>query len=124
MKKPSLLERAAEIYDFNAHARARGAVPAEALAAEIASVDPWIDAQPLPDTIPAEFLAQPDDAQSAAIGAPFLPPVGAPAAIDRMMLAERGMIVPGAPVGPLAEEFRLVKRQLLITRERIAESDS
>ena len=35
--------------------------------------------------------------------------------IDRGMLAERGMIVPGAPVGALAEEFRLVKRQLLLT---------
>lgn len=43
------------------------------------------------------------------------------ATIDRGMLAENGMIVPGAPVGPLAEEFRLLKRQLLITRERIAE---
>jgi exopolysaccharide/PEP-CTERM locus tyrosine autokinase len=42
------------------------------------------------------------------------------AGIDRGMLAEAGMIVPGAPVGPLAEEFRLIKRQLLITRERVA----
>ena len=29
------------------------------------------------------------------------------------------MIVPGAPVGPLAEEFRLVKRQLFVTRQRL-----
>ncbi len=55
---------------------------------------------------------------------PFLPPVDGPVAIDRGMLAEKGMIVPGAPVGPLAEEFRLIKRQLLITRERIAGSDA
>ena len=46
------------------------------------------------------------------------------AAIDRGMLAANGMIVPGAPVGPLAEEFRLIKRQLLITQGRIAESDA
>lgn len=53
---------------------------------------------------------------------PLFAPAGI-APIDRLMLAEAGMIVPGAPVGPLAEEFRLVKRQLLITRDRIAEPD-
>ena len=34
--------------------------------------------------------------------------------IDRERLAERGMLVPGGAVSTLAEEFRLVKRQLLI----------
>ena len=68
--------------------------------------------------IPPEFLAD------AADGEPQLPPLGGPVVIDRGMLAERGMIVPGAPVGPLAEEFRLIKRQLLITRERILGSDT
>ena len=68
--------------------------------------------------IPPEFLAGASDDE------PHLPPIDGPAAIDRGMLAERGMIVPGAPVGPLAEEFRLVKRQLLITRERILTTDT
>ncbi|MBW4329528.1 AAA family ATPase [Stakelama sp. CBK3Z-3] len=36
-------------------------------------------------------------------------------AIDRDRLVEKGMLVPGAPVTALAEEMRLVKRQLLIT---------
>ena len=35
--------------------------------------------------------------------------------IDRERLAEEGMLVPGATVTALAEEFRLVKRQLLNT---------
>ena len=42
------------------------------------------------------------------------------ARIDRGMLAEKGMLVPGAPIGALAEEFRLVKRQLLLNARAIA----
>jgi Mrp family chromosome partitioning ATPase len=63
--------------------------------------------------IPPEFLAGATDDE------PHLPPIDGPVAIDRGILAERGMIVPGAPVGPLAEEF-----QLLITRERILATDT
>ncbi len=36
------------------------------------------------------------------------------ACVDRKSLAERGFIVPDSPAGPLAEEFRIVKRQLLL----------
>ncbi len=43
------------------------------------------------------------------------------ARIDRAMLAEKGMLVPGAPIGALAEEFRLVKRQLLLNARAIAD---
>lgn len=46
-----------------------------------------------------------------------------PAKIDRAALAEGGMLVPGGPVTALAEEFRLVKRQLLATGADIAERD-
>jgi exopolysaccharide/PEP-CTERM locus tyrosine autokinase len=67
--------------------------------------------------IPPEFLANPDAGED-----DFTPPPETPGEtrIDRGLLAENGMIVPGAPVGPLAEEFRLVKRQLLVTRQRLA----
>lgn len=41
------------------------------------------------------------------------------AAIDRALLAEAGMIVPGGSVSVLAEEFRLVKRQLLLTARKL-----
>lgn len=40
-------------------------------------------------------------------------------AIDRNKLADHGMLVPGATVTALAEEFRLVKRQLLTTARQI-----
>ena len=43
------------------------------------------------------------------------------AVIDRTLLADAGMIVPGAAAGVLAEEFRLVKRQLLLTARIVAD---
>ena len=43
--------------------------------------------------------------------------------IDREKLAASGMIVPGAAVTALAEEFRLVKRQLLNTSRAIRSKD-
>lgn len=46
-----------------------------------------------------------------------------PVRIDRDALAEGGMLVPGGPVTALAEEFRLVKRQLLATGADIAKRD-
>ena len=77
----------------------------------------------VPDTlaaIPAEFLAGADANED-----DFTPPPVTPGAarIDRGLLAEAGMIVPGAPVGPLAEEFRLIKRQLFVNRQRLAQGD-
>lgn len=47
-------------------------------------------------------------------------PRRAAVAIDRERLAERGMLVPGSAVSALAEEFRLVKRQLLLTARKVA----
>ena len=109
-REPSLLERAAKVYDFGQHLRARGDGPA--LADEPVAFDdlPFADAPVFADPVfghdaPPAFQ---NDRQP----------------IDRMMLAEAGMIVPGAPIGPLAEEFRLVKRQLLIASQRIAESSA
>jgi len=137
-RKMSLLERAAKVYDFEAEVRARelppirhaGLDPASIAPREqprVALAEPWTPDQVRGDergfdtlaAIPAEFLASGDpDAE------PVFP-VADPtiALVDRGMLAENGMIVPGAPIGALAEEFRLVKRQLLVTRERIAASD-
>ncbi|WP_375392224.1 AAA family ATPase [uncultured Sphingomonas sp.] len=100
-REPSLLERAANVYAL----QPRRAAPA-----------PAGDAPTL-GAIPAEFLARPGEDEDH-----FTLPEPAPdaaAAIDRGLLAERGMIVPGAPIGPLAEEFRLIKRQLFVTRQRL-----
>ena len=140
-REPSLLERAAKVYDFNAHARSRNIVlPAAPVAPDASAVETSVT-EPRPDTAArqdsvaaldhtdATFLAIPEELR-APVGDEFADDVYYPedaddtVRIDRGMLAANGMIVPGAPVGPLAEEFRLIKRQLLIASTRIAESDS
>jgi protein-tyrosine kinase len=96
----SLLERAAATWDFMP---ARVAVPEPAPAQEpIASELPVLE---LTDPLPPAF-----------------PVVRHRLAIDRALLAGQGMIVPGAAVTPLAEEFRLVKRQLLLTAATVADA--
>ncbi|GEM70671.1 AAA family ATPase [Sphingomonas aquatilis] len=138
IRRDSLLERAARAYDFSAGFRA----PVKD-AGDPVQDDAVPTAMPAPDVEPASVAEEPawqaaapiDDPTFLAIPPELRAPVGQElppafyetpelsdiAGIDRGMLAEAGMIVPGAPVGPLAEEFRLIKRQLLITRERIAQ---
>ena len=86
----SLIERAAEAYDFGDLLRP-GAIPAETPA-------------PAPKPKVAMPVAQ-APVQSAPAEA--LP-------VDLPMLRDAGFIIPGAPPSALSEEFRLVKRQLLI----------
>lgn len=83
-RRGSLLERAVERYGFQPGAGLRPMGPAPAPAAN--------PAEPAAPSVPAR----------------------APEPIDRVRLAERGMLVPNGPVTALAEEFRLVKRQLLV----------
>ena len=157
-REPSLLERAANVYDFQSYVRVPEVrdvpdAPAPTPLAEepertppAPPVDaPLIDALPVdaappgpvayddPEPsyadhppfdpslsgIPAEFLAQPGDDEF--LATEYSPGFSDLAMVDRAMLAENGMIVPGAPIGPLAEEFRLVKRQLIITSQRLVE---
>ena len=124
-RPPSLLERAAQVYDFGEALRARAPIASEpAPSVEAPSVEtPSVETPPVatpPELagIPPEFLARPGDSADDFTPPPI--PAGI-AVVDRGMLAENGMIVPGAPVGPLAEEFRLLKRQLAVTRRRIVE---
>ncbi len=46
------------------------------------------------------------------------------ASIDRDVLERGGMLIPGGPITPLAEEFRMVKRQLLLTARAVAAKDT
>jgi exopolysaccharide/PEP-CTERM locus tyrosine autokinase len=89
-----------------------------------AETDPGlVDPAPAPIVPEVEALDDEDLAQPLDLSQP-LPDWAAPtgvAAIDRVMLAQKGMLVPGAPIGALAEEFRLVKRQLLLTARQVAE---
>jgi exopolysaccharide/PEP-CTERM locus tyrosine autokinase len=111
-KHGSLLERAAEVYDFSAHFRVpiipEGELP------------PAPPAEPIQPVVPLRASPQP----VASTPVRYAPPVPVrEAAIDRDLLVENGLLVPGAAIGVLAEEFRLAKRQLLLTARRLAASD-
>ena len=101
-KEPrSLIERAAAVYDFDAAARARRPVIDEAsLRPEVVETGP---------TPPVSLAFSPAAAkESAARSAP-----NRTGAVDREALAAAGFILPDVGVTALAEEFRIVKRQLL-----------
>ncbi|HKX23162.1 MAG TPA: AAA family ATPase [Rhizorhapis sp.] len=85
----SLLERAAEIYDFAEALRSKGAPVA-----------------PTPSAIAAKAV---DYAfRSHADEKPVQP-------VDRTALRQAGFVVPDGPISGLSEEFRIIKRQLLLT---------
>ncbi|HST36389.1 MAG TPA: AAA family ATPase [Allosphingosinicella sp.] len=107
----SLLERAAEMYDFGAALRAPAAAPAPKPAPE-----------PAPEPVPIVELVPPAPVVEALtpvveIPAPRPRPVFGVAEVDRVALAEAGFIVPEGDVTGIAEEFRLVKHQLLAAIE-------
>jgi protein-tyrosine kinase len=87
-KRPSLLERAAQVYDFEAAMRAR--------------------------PVPVSDSAPPPLAREALAERPVYSGATRFGAVDREELREAGFILPDAPVSALAEEFRIVKRQLLL----------
>lgn len=90
--KPSLIERAAQSYDFSELLR-----NAEPVAAE--PVRP-----PAPAVAPV----------AAATVIPPVAPSGDVSPIDLHLLRDSGFIIPGAPPSALSEEFRLIKRQILL----------
>ena len=121
----SLIERAAELYGFSFPTAAPAApAPAEApapaavpepqaeppvrawvgqaeepleLSAEQEVTDPW----PVSDAAPAELRS-------------LVRPKSVSGQVDREALRAAGFIDPDSPIGALAEEFRIVKRQLLL----------
>jgi protein-tyrosine kinase len=82
----TLIERAAERYALG------GMQPADVAAA----------VKPVAEKLSSTVASSPPSAR------------GAKAVIDRVGLAEDGFVVPGASVSGIAEEFRIVKRQLLL----------
>lgn len=88
--KLSLLERAAQVYDFDAALRQRDG----ALEAGIAA--------------PAHPEPTRDEAPRHRAGVAAVQGI-----VDRASLEERGFVLPDAPTGTLAEELRIVKRSLL-----------
>jgi exopolysaccharide/PEP-CTERM locus tyrosine autokinase len=107
--KGSLLERAASLYDLTPR---NPALPAAAI--EPAVVEPQGEG-------PTAHPVLPDAAVPSPVAAGPASPRTQTATIDRALLADAGMIVPGAHVTTLAEEFRLVKRHLLQTSRAVAD---
>lgn len=104
--KSSLLERAAQVFDFDAQLRGSGAPVYE---------------EPAPDEAADE---EPVPVRQRILPTPMLPRAAGGVAIDRAMLEEKGLLVPGAAIGALAEEFRQVKRQMLNTARAVRSSDA
>ena len=89
----SLLERAANVYDFGAALRG-----------------PGMPAAPMP-VFEAPVIGIEEAAPGGHAPVCFSGPVQA---LDRIALAEAGFVLPDGPVTGIAEEFRIVKRQLLL----------
>ena len=110
----SLLERAAEIYDFSSGA----------LIAPVAEPQPTVVPQPAPAPAPVVEAAQ-DPVEPAFKAAAAPRPVrrrvqaGVAAPVDRERLRRAGFVVPDSGTSAIAEELRLVKRQLLATAAEI-----
>lgn len=119
--KPSLLERAAEVYDFNSGLRlAPLAQPAAELAAE-PMPQPRVRPEP-PRPIerprvaaPRPVVVPPPPASEPPASATSVPPrpPRAHVELDRVILQQNGLLLPDATNSALAEEMRLVKRRLL-----------
>jgi exopolysaccharide/PEP-CTERM locus tyrosine autokinase len=120
----SLLERAAEQYGYLRPATLPAVpivVPDEEplTLTELAPELPPVEAVPAVETVPVVEIAAPQPAPRPA------PRTGRrQAPIDRIALREGGMLVPGGQITAMAEEFRMVKRQLLLTARAVAAKDS
>jgi protein-tyrosine kinase len=98
-QRGSLLERAAEVYDFKAALARRQTIPA--------TPQPVATPEPARPTAPAANRP-----------AELIPlHTGRFGKVDREELREAGFILPDAPVSAIAEEFRIVKRQLLLAAQ-------
>lgn len=102
---PSLVERAATLYDFGSALRGPGMPP--------------VAAKPAPAAVVPAGQPAPVAASS--------PPPAVPARfgkVDMAALRDGGFITPDAATSPLAEEFRIVKRQLLRDAHDVAHGRS
>lgn len=120
----SLLERAAEQYGYLRPATLPAVpivVPDEEplTLTQLAPELPPVEAVPAVETVPVAEMAAPQPAPR-----PAPRPDRRQAPIDRIALREGGMLVPGGQITAMAEEFRMVKRQLLLTARAVAAKDS
>lgn len=104
----SLVERAAEAYDLNRYVRPQDALDTTRSMPQAVPVA--VSKSPFTPTKPVSLAVSRRSAQTAAI--------------DRTFLAQTGLIVPNAPIGTLAEEFRQIKRHLLATAKTVQATSS
>lgn len=121
LNRGSLLERAASVYDFGGAFRKGAASYAHGMNGSTLSGHTAELGERLapPSTISPEVATRVPPAAarpSLVIRREPQPKV----LIDRDRLTAQGLLVPGAPIGLLAEEFRLVKRHLLLTARTVA----
>ena len=122
LSSASLIERAAELYGFGFPAAPAAPLPAAnapVAVPEDAPIREWVGPAEAPEAPVEDAGAEPLwllPADIAADEAPReLPRLrSADGTIDRAALREAGFIDPDAPVGTIAEEFRIVKRQILL----------
>ena len=109
----SLLERASELYDFGAALRT-GGVPI--VPAELAEMVTPVAASVIVSPVVAPVVAAPSSVPSQPAMRPQTPRLnGRTATINRERLRGLNFIDPDGPVTGLSEEFRIVKRQLLLS---------
>ena len=123
-RPPSLLERAADMFGLDPaknaatidvsklppepEKKAKKAKAKEMPAAEVLPPEaPAVEAAPAIEPAP-----NPSMRKDVARAAPAIVP-NRQGTIDRERLAARGMVVPGAPVTGIAEEYRIVKREII-----------
>lgn len=92
-KSGSLLERAAQVYDYMPSSAAPPASTA-------------------PEILPPETAPAPTEQTAPVVRKPHDGPT---VLVDRDKLREAGFIVPDGPVTGISEEFRIIKRQLLLS---------
>lgn len=104
-RAPSLIERAAKVYDFNAALRAPSSGPAVGVE-PAPGPPPAVDADPLPAVEVALAVAPEREPRSDTGSASRF-------VVDRSALSSAGYLDPAAPPTATSEEFRIVKRRIL-----------
>jgi exopolysaccharide/PEP-CTERM locus tyrosine autokinase len=102
-----LLERASDMFDFRSALKGNNLPPLEVPAEMI---------PPPPVVTPSSLVSAPAKSRAADWSTRAVP-------VGREGLAEHGFLVPGAPISGLAEEFRIIKRELLAEIRGAAEND-
>jgi exopolysaccharide/PEP-CTERM locus tyrosine autokinase len=112
----SLLERAAEAYDFGSALRRPDpvAVPAAPVAQPRQPMPAAPGPAPVAQAAPPRVAPRPETAPQQLPPAPRARALQRRGQVDRASLGAAGYVMPDAAVTGLAEEFRIIKRQLLL----------